>query len=101
MAIKATRKGKGTNKATGRDYTKELEYQKRPEQVRNRVARNRARREMIKKHGKAALKGKDVGHTSMLAKSKNPDKVGYKIESRAKNRGKDNKNKPSLKKGKK
>lgn len=100
MAIKAKRTTPGSNKEHGRKYDKELEYQKRPEQVRNRVARNRARREMIKKHGKAALKGKDVGHTSMLAKSKNPDKVKYKIEDRAKNRGKDNKNKPSLKKGK-
>ena len=45
---------------------------------------------MIKKHGASALKGKDVGHTSMLINSSNPKKVSYKIESRARNRGKDN-----------
>ena len=42
------------------DYDKA--YQKRPAQVKKRVARNAARRLMIKKHGKAALKGKDVDH---------------------------------------
>lgn len=45
-----------------RDYTYDKKYQSSPEQVANRVARNKARRLMIKKHGKSALKGKDVDH---------------------------------------
>lgn len=57
----------------------------------DRAARNAARREAEKKYGKEAIKGKDVGHTSLLSKSKNPRKVGWKIESRHKNRGKSNK----------
>ena len=48
---------------SGRKYSKyDKSYQARPEQVKKRVARNAARRLMIKKHGKAALKGKDVDH---------------------------------------
>ena len=41
-------------------------YQARPEQVKKRVARNKARREMLKIHGKAALKGKDIDHKKAL-----------------------------------
>lgn len=100
MAIPAKRTAKGTNKATGRDYTKEKIYQASPEQKKNRAARNRARRIVEKRLGKAAIKGKDVGHVTMLAKAKgDPNKVKFKVEDRHKNRGKDNKNKP--KKGKK
>lgn len=48
---------------SGRKYSAyDREYQARPEQVKKRVARNAARRLMIKKHGKAALRGKDVDH---------------------------------------
>lgn len=46
-----------------RDYAKEYrEYQGTPAQLKAQAARHRARRLMIKKHGKAALKGKDVDH---------------------------------------
>lgn len=48
---------------SGRKYSEyDKEYQARPEQVKKRVMRNAARSMMIKKHGKAALKGKDVDH---------------------------------------
>jgi len=48
---------------SGRVYSAyDKAYQARPEQVKKRVMRNAARRLMIKKHGKAALKGKDVDH---------------------------------------
>ena len=48
---------------SGRVYSAyDKEYQARPEQVKKRVMRNSARRLMIKKHGKSALKGKDVDH---------------------------------------
>lgn len=56
----------------------------------DRAARNAARREAEKKYGKEALRGKDIGHTSLLKNAKNPRKVGWKIESRHKNRGKSN-----------
>jgi hypothetical protein len=48
---------------SGRVYSAyDKEYQARPEQVAKRVKRNAARRLMIKKKGKQALKGKDVDH---------------------------------------
>jgi hypothetical protein len=46
-----------------RDYKKEYaNYQGRPEQIKNRASRNKARRLMIRKVGKARLNGKDVDH---------------------------------------
>ncbi|WP_020095742.1 HNH endonuclease [Methylobacterium sp. 285MFTsu5.1] len=38
------------------------DYQGTPEQIAKRSARNKARREMEKKLGKAAIKGKDIDH---------------------------------------
>ena len=45
-----------------RDYTNATKYENQPEQVKNRMARNRARAAVERKYGKAALKGKDVDH---------------------------------------
>ena len=75
-----------------RDY--KLEYNRdhsSSKAKKDRAARNAARREAEKKYGKEALRGRDVGHTSLLKNAKNPRKVGWKIESRHKNRGKSNK----------
>lgn len=47
-----------------RNYKREYAmYQGRPEQIRNRSNRNKARREMVKRYGKAALDGHDIDHT--------------------------------------
>lgn len=45
-----------------RDYTYDTKYESSPEQKRHRAQRNKARRLMIKKHGSAAVKGKDIDH---------------------------------------
>lgn len=45
-----------------RDYTYDKAY--RRAHLKEDAARHRARRLMIKKHGKAALKGKDVDHSN-------------------------------------
>jgi len=51
-----------------RDYKKEYrDYHGKPEQIKRRNARGSARKLLIAKHGKAALKGKDVDH-----KDRNP-----------------------------
>lgn len=72
---------------SGRKYSAyDREYQARPEQVAKRVARNKARRMMIKKHGKAALKGKDIDHKD--GNPKNNSKSNLKIMSRSANRSK-------------
>ena len=53
-----------------RDYKRELqwEHKKSPNRVRDRSARNKARAIMVKKVGKTALKGKDVGHKTAISK---------------------------------
>lgn len=72
-----------------RNYAKEYrEYQGTPEQIRRRARRNRARRLMIKKFGKARLRGKDVDH-----KDSNPMNNSYsnlRIMSKSKNRARNN-----------
>ena len=74
-----------------RDYQREYARdQSSTKAKKNRAARNAARKQAEKKYGKAALRGKDIGHTSLLKNAKNPRKVGWKIESRHKNRGKSN-----------
>lgn len=84
-----------TIKKDGRGRTRnyKLEYNRdhsSSKAKKDRAARNAARREAEKKYGKEAIKGKDIGHTSLLKNAKNPRKVGWKIESRHKNRGKSN-----------
>jgi hypothetical protein len=46
-----------------RNYRQEYDrYHSRPEQRRNRASRNKARRLMIKKHGRQALENQDIDH---------------------------------------
>lgn len=78
-------KRKGSNKATGRNYSYDRAYESRPEQVRRRVSRNRARRRLISSRGASRLKGKDVDH-----KNGNPldnRSSNLRVESKKKNRG--------------
>lgn len=54
---------------TKADYAKHYaNYQGKPEQIAKRSERNKARRLMEKKVGKAALKGKDVDHITPMRK---------------------------------
>jgi len=72
---------------SGRVYSDyDREYQARPEQVKKRVNRNAARRMMIKKHGKAALKGKDIDHKN--GDATNNSKSNLQIMDRSANRAK-------------
>lgn len=78
-------KRKGSNKATGRDYSYDKAYESRPEQIKRRASRNRARRRAIAAHGRSALKGKDVDH-----KNGNPldnRASNLRVESKKRNRG--------------
>lgn len=72
---------------SGRKYSEyDREYQARPEQVAKRVARNKARRLMIKKHGKAALKDRDVDHRD--GNPTNNSRSNLRIMDRSANRAK-------------
>ena len=85
MTVK--RDGRGRIRRYDEEYRK---YGSSTKAKKDRAARNAARREAEKKYGKEAIRGRDVGHTSLLKNAKNPRKVGWKIESRHKNRGKSN-----------
>jgi hypothetical protein len=70
-----------------RNYRKEYdEYHGTPEQIKNRASRNAARATMAKKHGKAALKGKEVDHKD--GNPKNNSKKNLQLMSRRANRKK-------------
>lgn len=48
-----------------RDYAKEYRASRRPDRRLDNIARKRARRKMLKKHGEAALRGKEVDHKNL------------------------------------
>lgn len=74
------------NKSTGRNYEYDKAYAARPEQRKARSNRNKARRLMIKLHGKAAVKGKDVDHKNGSPMNNSPKNL--QILSKSKNRAK-------------
>lgn len=63
------------------------DYQGTPEQIKKRAQRNAARAEMEKKHGKAALKGKDVHHVKPIRSGGSNAHSNLSIRDRKKNRG--------------
>jgi hypothetical protein len=70
-----------------RDYRKEYDqYHAKPEQIKRRASRNKARSLMINKHGKKALKGKEVDHKDFNAQNNSPSNLS--IKSRSANRKK-------------
>ena len=74
--------------AKPRDYKKEYrEYHGKPEQIKNRDARNAARREVEKRVGASAIKGKDVDHKRPLIKGGSNKLSNLRIRSIHANRG--------------
>ncbi len=63
------------------------EYQGTPEQIAKRSQRNKARRLMVKEHGKAALKGKDVDHKTPIRAGVGNGRANLRVSTVAKNRG--------------
>lgn len=51
--------------ARKRNYDKEYAASRRPDRRLDNIMRKRARRKMIKKHGNAALRGKEVDHKNL------------------------------------
>ncbi len=70
------------------DYAKHYrEYQGTPEQIAKRSERNKARRQMEKKVGKAALKGKDVDHKKPIRSGGGNSAGNLRVRSVHANRG--------------
>jgi hypothetical protein len=63
------------------------EYQKRPENVDKRVARNAARREAIREGVVKKGDGKEIDHKRMLDKGGSNDKSNRRVVSASENRG--------------
>lgn len=68
-----------------RNYTREDKYEARPDQVRNRVARNAARRKLMREGKVHKGDGKDVAHVVALDKG-GTNAQGVRVESKATNR---------------
>jgi hypothetical protein len=73
---------------TKEDYARHYrDYQGKPEQIKKRAQRNAARAEMVKKHGKAALAGKDVDHKKRIKHGGSNSASNLRVKSRSSNRG--------------
>lgn len=68
-----------------RNYKKETEYENRPEQVRRRVARNRARRKAIREGRVRKGDGKELDHVGHH-RTGSLDNVRTVVKSRSANR---------------
>lgn len=68
-----------------RPYKKEYEQQKARGEHKNRMERQRARRDFDKKYGKENREGKDISHKKALSKGGN-NSDGYRLEAPSKNR---------------
>lgn len=68
---------------TGRQKA-QAKYNSKPEQVKNRTSRNRARREMIKAGKAHKGDGKDVGHKNSNPRDNDPKNL--RMESKSSNR---------------
>ena len=67
---------------------RQKKYNARPDQIKRRTARNKVRRQAIRKHGKAKLKGKDLDHKD--GNPLNNSKGNTRVVSIKKNRGRNN-----------
>jgi hypothetical protein len=68
-----------------RNYKKEAEYGAQPEQIKNRVARNAARRKLMREGKVQKGDGKDVAHVVALDKG-GSNKQGLRVQSKSANR---------------
>lgn len=70
---------------TTRDYKKENKYKAKPEQIKMRVARNKARREAIREGKVAVGDGKELDHIRPLSKGGTNAKSNIRITTKSKN----------------
>ena len=84
-------RGKNTrpksNLATGRNYSYDKEYESSKRQIKNRVKRNAARRQIAKSRGRSAIRGKDVDHRRSLKSGGSNKRSNLRIQTIKRNRG--------------
>ena len=78
-----------------RDYKQAAKYEAQPEQVAHRVARNRARRQLMREGKVHKGDGKDVAHVKAFDKGGN-NGDGLRVEPKSKNRSFDRDSKRNL-----
>lgn len=71
--------------ATPRDYKKENKYKAKPEQIKMRVARNKARREAIREGRVSVGDGKELDHIRPLSKGGTNAKSNLRVTTKSKN----------------
>ena len=76
--------------ATKRNYSEAIRFEDSPKEIKQREERNKARYDMERSHGKAALKGKDIDHRDPLRHGGSNKPSNWRIRSVHSNRG-DNK----------
>ena len=69
-----------------RKYTQATAYEDTPAQVKNRVARNKARAQLMKEGRVSKGDGKDVDHIKPLSKGGTSSKSNLKVKSASANR---------------
>lgn len=77
-----------SNASTGRDYSYDKDYQNSPEQIKNRVKRNKARSAMEKDGKVKKGDGKDVDHKNPLKNGGSNKKENLQVVNKSKNRAK-------------
>ena len=68
-----------------RDYKKENEYKKQPEQIKLRVMRNKARREAIREGKVKKGDGVELDHITPLSKGGSNSKSNIRLRSKSQN----------------
>jgi 5-methylcytosine-specific restriction endonuclease McrA len=76
--------GRDTREKVAKHYR---EYGSKPEILARQVKRVQARREMVKKYGEAALKGKDIDHKTPLDRGGSNSPSNLRIVDPKTNRG--------------
>jgi len=77
----------GDNPASERNYRREYDnWKKNPQNMKDHSARVKARREMVKRYGKAALDGKDIDHVVPLRNKGSNNPSNWRISTEKANR---------------
>lgn len=86
MAAKKTAKKRVHNKSTGRDYTYDKAYRKKPAQLKNNAKRKAARRKLEKAGVVRKNDGKDVDHVKPMKNGGGNGRKNLRAISKSKNR---------------